>query len=316
MWRYLLGRVLLLVPVFAGVTFLTFALIRIVPGDVVTNMMGVTAANNAEMRARVLHELGLDRPMLAQYLWWLGRIARGDLGYSFIHRGPVLGEILRCLPITLEMCLLSMLIAILLGVPLGVLSAVRRGRPIDFIARVLSLLGVSAPSFFVGTLIVIYGAIYFPHVPTLGYVPFLRDPLGNLERMVWPSLTFGLGIGAIILRYTRSSVLEVLGEDYVRTARAKGLPPSRVIFLHALKNALIPVITSIGVWTAFLIGGTVLIEQIFAVPGLGRLVLGAIQNRDYPVIQGSVLFLSLGVTLTLLLTDLLVAAVDPRVKLA
>lgn len=316
MASYVARRVLLLIPVLLGVTFLTFALIRIIPGDIVTNMMGVTAANNEETRARVLHELGLDRPLLAQYLWWLGRLAHGDFGYSFIHGGPVLTQILRCLPITLEMTVLSILMALVIGVPLGVFSAIRRGSAIDIFARLFSLLGVAAPNFFTGTLIVIFGAIYFPKVQTLGYVPFLESPWGNLSRMFWPSLTFGIGIGAVFLRYTRSSVLEVLGEDYVRTARAKGLPPFRVIFVHALKNAMIPVITAVGVWTAFMIGGTLLIEDIFAIPGLGRLVLGAIQNRDYPVIQGTVLFLSFAVAVTMLLADLLVAAVDPRVKFA
>ncbi len=316
MGQYLLRRLLLMIPVLLGVTFLTFALIRIIPGDVVTNMMGVTAANNAETRARVLAELGLDRPMLEQYVWWLGRIARGDFGYSFVHGGPVLDQIWRCLPITLEMCLMSMTMAILIGVPLGVFSAVRRGSRLDFAARVFSLLGIAAPNFFIGTIIVIFGAIYFPSVRTLGYVPFFEDPWENLTRMFWPSLTFAIGIGAVIVRYTRSSVLEVLDEDYVRTAMAKGLSQSRVIFVHVLKNALIPIVTAVGVWTAFMIGGTVLIEEIFAIPGLGRLVLGAIQNRDYPVIQATVLFLSFGVTVTMLLADLVVAAVDPRIKFA
>jgi peptide/nickel transport system permease protein len=314
--RYILHRLLLLIPVLLGVTFITFSLIRIIPGDIVTNMMGVTEANNEETRARVLHELGLDRPMFEQYVWWLGRIIQGDFGYSFIHGGPVLTQIARCLPITLEMCALSMLMALLIGVPLGVLSAVWRGRPVDFFARVFSLLGIAAPNFFIGTLIVVFGAIYFPSVQTLGYVPFTEDPWGNLSRMFWPSLTFGISIGAIILRYTRSSVLEVLGEDYIRTAHAKGLSRFKVIFVHALKNALIPVITTAGVWTAFMIGGTVLIEEIFAIPGVGRLVLGAIHDRDYPIIQATVLFLSFGVAVVMLLADLLVAAVDPRVKFA
>jgi peptide/nickel transport system permease protein len=315
MRRYLIRRLFLLIPVFIGVTFVNFVLIRIVPGDIVTNMMGVTAANNQEMRARVLHELGLDRSMLEQYFWWLGRIARGDFGYSFIHRGSVLAEITRCLPPTLEMCAMSMAMAILIGVPLGVFSAVRRGRAVDFLARVIALLGISAPNFFIGTLIVVFGAIYFPKIQTLGYVPFLQNPWENVTRMFWPSLTFAISIGAILLRYARSSVLEVLGEDYIRTAKAKGLSPFRIIFIHALKNALIPIITSIGIWTAFLIGGTVLIEDIFAIPGLGRLVLGAIQVRDYPVIQGTVLFISLAVAVTILVTDMLVMAVDPRAKL-
>lgn len=307
-------RLILLVPVLLGVTFITFSLIRIIPGDIVTNMMGVTAANNAETRARVLAELGLDRPLLEQYVWWLGRIAQGDFGNSFVHGSPVLTQILRCLPPTFQVCLMSIVIALILGVPLGVLSAVWRGRTIDLFARIFSLLGIAAPNFFIGTIIVVFGAIYFPSVQTLGYIPFSEDPWGNLARMFWPSLTFGIGIGAIILRYTRSSVLEVLGEDYIRTAKAKGLPRAKVIFIHALRNALIPIVTTVGVWTAFMIGGTVLIEEIFAIPGLGRLVLGAIQSRDYPIIQGTVLFLSLAVALTMLVADLLVALVDPRVK--
>jgi peptide/nickel transport system permease protein len=315
MSRYLIRRLLLLIPVFLGVSFLDFVLIRIVPGDIVTNMMGVTAANNPEMRARVLHELGLDRPILEQYVWWVGRILRGDFGYSFIHRGSVLAAIMRCLPPTLELCAMSMLMAVLLGVPLGVFSALKRGRTIDILARVFALLGISAPNFFVGTLIVVFGAIYFPSMQTLGYVPFFEDPWGNVSRMFWPSLTFGISIGAIILRYTRSSVLEVLGEDYIRTAKAKGLSPARVIFIHALKNALIPIVTSVGIWTAFIIGATVLIEEIFAIPGVGRLVLGAIEVRDYPMIQGTVLFLSLAVSLAILVSDLLVLAVDPRASL-
>jgi len=314
MARYILRRLLLLIPVLLGVTFLTFALIRIIPGDIVTKMMGVTEANNAETRALVLLELGLDKTLMEQYLWWLGRIAAGDLGHSFIHGGPVLDQILRRLPITFQIGFMSMFFAIFIGVPLGVLSAIKRGTVMDFATRVISLIGISTPNFFLGTLIVVFGAIYFPGIRTLGYVPFSESPLENLERMIWPSLTLGVGVGAILLRYTRSSVLEVLGEDYVRTAEAKGLSPFSVIFVHALKNALIPVITAIGVWSAFLVSGTVILEEVFAIPGLGRLVLSAIGNRDYPIIQGTVLFLAVSVALIMLLTDILVAFVDPRVK--
>ncbi|MDP6588731.1 MAG: ABC transporter permease [Alphaproteobacteria bacterium] len=314
--RYILRRLLLLIPVILGVSFLTFILMRIIPGDIVTNMMGVSAANNAEVRLKVLAELGLDRPILEQYVWWLGRIFQGDFGYSFIHGGPVIDQILLRLPITLQLGVMSMMIAILMGVPLGVLSAVKRGTAIDFSSRLFSLLGISTPNFFTGTLIVVFGAIYFPSIATLGYVPFFEDPLASVSRMIWPALALGLGVGAIILRYTRSSVLEVLGEDYVRTARAKGLSETAVLFVHALKSALIPIITAIGIWSAYLVSGAVILEEVFAIPGLGRLVLSAIENRDYPIIQGTVLFLSLGVALVILVADLLVAFVDPRVKLA
>ncbi len=294
---------------------MTFALIRLVPGDIVTNMMGVTAANNEELRAQILKELGLDKPLLQQYIWWIGRIIVGDFGFSFIHGKPVINQILSRLPITLQLGLMSMGMAILIGVPLGVFSAIRRGKFIDIFARIFSLLGISTPSFFTGTLIVVFGAIYFPTITTIGYVPFNESPWESTVRMFWPASTLGIGIGAIILRYTRSSVLEVLGEDYVRTARAKGLSEWLVIFVHALKSALIPIITAIGIWTAFLVSGTVILEEVFAIPGLGRLVLSAIENRDYPMIQGTVLFLSLGVALVMLIVDLLVALVDPRVKL-
>ena len=304
-----------MVPVVLGVTFLTFALIRLVPGDIVTNMMGVTAANNEELRAQILKELGLDKPLLEQYFWWIGRIIVGDFGFSFIHGKPVIDQILSRLPITLQLGLMSMGMAILIGIPLGVFSAIRRGKFIDIFARVFSLLGISTPSFFTGTLIVVFGAIYFPTITTIGYVPFSESPWESTARMFWPASTLGIGIGAIILRYTRSSVLEVLGEDYVRTARAKGLSEGLVVFVHALKSALIPIITAIGIWTAFLVSGTVILEEVFAIPGLGRLVLSAIENRDYPMIQGTVLFLSLGVALVMLIADLLVALVDPRVKL-
>ena len=315
MGRYILRRIFLLVPVVLGVTFLTFALIRLVPGDIVTNMMGVTAANNEELRAQILKELGLDKPLLQQYIWWIGRIIVGDFGFSFIHGKPVINQILSRLPITLQLGLMSMGMAILIGVPLGVFSAIRRGKFIDIFARIFSLLGISTPSFFTGTLIVVFGAIYFPTITTIGYVPFNESPWESTVRMFWPASTLGIGIGAIILRYTRSSVLEVLGEDYVRTARAKGLSEWLVIFVHALKSALIPIITAIGIWTAFLVSGTVILEEVFAIPGLGRLVLSAIENRDYPMIQGTVLFLSLGVALVMLIVDLLVALVDPRVNL-
>ena len=259
--------------------------------------------------------LGLDKPLLEQYFWWIGRIIVGDFGFSFIHGKPVIDQILARLPITLQLGLMSMGMAILIGIPLGVFSAIRRGKFIDIFARVFSLLGISTPSFFTGTLIVVFGAIYFPTITTIGYVPFSESPWESTARMFWPASTLGIGIGAIILRYTRSSVLEVLGEDYVRTARAKGLSEGLVVFVHALKSALIPIITAIGIWTAFLVSGTVILEEVFAIPGLGRLVLSAIENRDYPMIQGTVLFLSLGVALVMLIADLLVALVDPRVKL-
>lgn len=315
MLRYILRRLIAFIPVLLGVSVITFALIRVVPGDIVTNMMGVTAGQDPKIRAVVLHELGLDRPVAEQYVWWLSRIIRGDFGYSFIHGVPVLKEIGRRYPVTLQLTVMSILIAIGIGVPGGIFSATKRGSLYDCVGRIFSLIGISAPNFFVGTLVVILGALYFPHIQTMGYVPLTHNPIESVTRMLWPALSLGMAIGAIVFRYTRSSMLEVLGEDYVRTARAKGLSDQAVFYRHVLRNALIPVITTVGVRAAYLLGGTVILEEVFAIPGLGRLVLGSIWQRDYPMIQGAVLFLALNVVVVMLVVDLLIAVVDPRVKL-
>jgi peptide/nickel transport system permease protein len=313
--QYIIRRLIMLVPVMIGVSTITFILIRLIPGDIVTQMMGVTAGNDPVIRATILHQLGLDLPAPEQYLLWMSRVARGDLGFSFIHSGPVLDEILRRYPVTLELAAMSMLIAVAVGVPGGIISATSRGTPLDYLGRVISLVGISAPNFFVGTLIVVLGSIYFPEVKTMGFVAFGEDPVQNLSRMIWPALALGLAVAAIVMRYTRSSMLEALGEDYVRTARAKGLAQQVVFYRHVLRNALIPVITTIGVQASFLLGGAVILEQVFAIPGLGRLVLGSIGERDYPMIQGAVLFFAINVVVIMLAVDVLCSLADPRVRL-
>jgi peptide/nickel transport system permease protein len=313
--QYIVRRLVLLIPVLIGISLITFILIRLIPGDIVTQMMGVTAGNDPQIRARILHELGLDLSVPEQYLRWMGKVVTGDFGYSFIHGGPVLEEIGRRYPVTVELTALSMIIAVLMGVPLGILSATRRGAAVDYLGRILSLVGISAPNFFVGTLIVVLGAIYFPSVKTMGYVSLQEDPVQNISRMIWPALALGLAVAAIVLRYTRSSMLEALSEDYVRTARAKGLANRVVFYRHVLRNALIPLITTIGVQLSFLLGGTVILEEVFAIPGLGRLVLGSINQRDYPMIQGAVLFFAINVVVVMLVVDILCSLADPRVRL-
>lgn len=315
MTRYILRRLTMLLPVLIGISLITFSLIRMIPGDIVTQMMGITAGNDPEIRQAVLHELGLDLPVAQQYVQWLGRVVRGDLGYSFIHGGPVMEEVWRRYPITLQLAVMSMMIAVGFGVPAGILSATKRGTAVDYLTRIFSLFGISAPNFFVGTLIVVLGAMYFPSVTTMGYVPLTENPVQSVTQMFWPALALGLAIAAIVLRYTRSSMLEVLGDDYVRTARAKGLSNQVIIYRHVLRNALIPVLSTIGVQTSFLMGGTVILEEVFAIPGIGRLVLGSIFERDYPMIQGAVLFLAINVVVVMLVVDVLCCIVDPRVRL-
>jgi len=313
--RYIVRRLLMLIPVLIGISLITFALVRMVPGDIVTQMMGVTAGNNPEIRQKILHELGLDLSFGQQYVRWLGKLLKIDFGYSYIHGKPVLQEILRRYPVTLQLVAMSMIIALVIGVPGGMLAAINRGKVVDYTSRLFTLIGISAPNFFVGTLIVVLGAIYFPGIKTTGYVAITENPVQSIQRMLWPALALGLAVSAIIMRYTRSSMLDVLGEDYVRTARAKGLT-GRVIFSrHVLKNALIPIITISGVQVSFLLGGMVLLEEVFAIPGVGRLILGSISQRDYPMIQGAVLFLALNVVVVMLVADILCATADPRVRL-
>ncbi len=219
MLRYLAARLALLVPIWFGISVVTFALIRLIPGDLVTIVLGVQGAADPSVRARMEAMLDLDKPLPVQYGLWLGRILQGDLGLSLIHSTPVRDEILRRLPATLELTALALSLALCVGMPLGAFSATRHGGPSDVLVRVLSLLTISAPGFFVGSLMIVLGALYFPGVQMVGYVPFEQDPLGSLRQMVWPALALGLAVAAIVARYTRASMLEVLGQDYVRTAR-------------------------------------------------------------------------------------------------
>jgi len=313
---YIGKRLLLLIPTLLGVSVLTFLLIHLIPGDLVTILLGITASQNEQTRQALIHALHLDRPLAVQYLLWLGEVLRGDLGHSLVTGFSVRDELVRSYPVTLQLALMAMSIALAVGIPLGVLAATQAGRALDASTRVFSLLFISAPAFFIGTVVIIAGARYAPWLPTLGHVPFTESPARSLLTMLPAAASLGLAISAIIARFTRSSMLEVLGQDFVRTARAKGVADGAVVYKHALRNALIPVVAMAGTQFVYLIGGAVIIEEVFALPGMGRLVVNAIYQRDYTTIQGAVLLLTSAAVLVNLALDLLYHLIDRRILYA
>ncbi len=318
MLHYLLQRFLLAVPTLLGVSVLVFIAIRAVPGDSITAMLGTESGLLTEsQRASLETYFGLDKGPVQQYFSWLGNVFRGDLGYSVRLGEPVSSLLLERFPVTLELATLSVLIAVSAGIPLGVSSAIYRNSFVDLLGRLFALIGLAAPNFLVATLLIYVLSVYFGILPNAGnYARFTEDPLKNLGQMIFPALTLGLAFSASVMRTTRSAMLEVLNQDYVRTARSKGLREKVVVGRHALRNALIPVVTLTGIEISYLLGGAVIIEQIFALPGLGRLTLNAISQRDYALIQGAALFIACNVVLINLLVDLGYAAIDPRISYA
>jgi peptide/nickel transport system permease protein len=315
MSRYILGRVAWGMLSIFVVSLLTFAVIHVLPGDVALVVLGPDRASDPEAVAAMQRVLGTDKPITAQFLSWAGGALKGDLGVSLTDNRPVTPELLHRLPVTLELALASLLLSVLIGVPLGVTAAIRRG----FIERVIEagvVLGIATPSFFVGIALLLFGSRYMPSIPTLDYVPFSQDPTRNLLLMIYPVISLTLAPIAVAAQTTRSAVSGVMRMQFVTTARAKGLSERSVTYRHVLRNALIPVITITGVQTAWLMGGTVVVESIFALPGIGRLVMDAISYRDFPVVQGAVVMITVLVILVNLLTDLAYVAVDPRIHYA
>jgi peptide/nickel transport system permease protein len=312
----LLARVALLVPVLVGVSLVTFALIRLVPGDPVAVALGPDSRARPEDIAAIRAAFGLDEPPPLQYVRWMSHVLSGDLGTSFRTGRRLTEELALRLPVTLELTVLAAVLGLVPAVLVGVLAAVRRNSAADYLATVTTLVGVSVPSFLLATLLVLAFSLWLRWLPPLGYVELNRDPLGNLRTMVLPSLSLGLPFAAIMMRITRSSILEVLGQDYVRVARAKGLPSPGVLGRHVLPNASIPVITVAGIQIARLLGGAVIVETIFGLPGIGRYVFEAIGTRDYPVVQGVTLVVALIFVLVSLIVDVLYALVDPRLRTA
>jgi peptide/nickel transport system permease protein len=318
MIRYLAQRAIAFVPTLLGVSILIFTAIRLVPGNAIVAMLGTEAGMLTETQRQALEAyFGLDKPPVEQYFNWLGGVVRGDLGLSVRHGQPVLDVILARFPVTLQLALMAVTIALVIGTPIGILSAVRHNSIIDLFGRLIALLGLAVPNFLLGTLIIYVLSVYFRILPNSGnYVPFAVDPGRNLSQMIFPAFTLGFSFSASVMRTTRSAMLEVLGQDYMRTARSKGLVERLVIRRHALRNALIPVITIVGVEMGYLLGGTVIIEEIFALPGIGRLVFNAISQRDYALIQGIALFIAFNFVVINLAADLIYTAVDPRISYA
>jgi peptide/nickel transport system permease protein len=293
-------------------SLIVFTLPRLIPGDVVAMMMEekAYAKDLEEMRAK----LGLNRPIYVQYFEWLGRAMRGDLGESLWTRRPVLQEIGRRLPITLELALLATIIALLVAIPIGVVSAARQDTVRDYLARSTAILGLSVPNFWLATLIIVLPALWWGWRPVTGYVEFAANPLGHLTQMIIPALILGIAAAAALMRLTRGMLLEVLRQDYVRTAWAKGLRERVIILKHGLRNAIIPVVTLLGTQLPQIIGGTVIIETIFGLPGMSRFLFDAINQRDYPVIQGVNLVVVSAIVMINLGVDMLYAVLDPRIR--
>ncbi|KKM62930.1 hypothetical protein LCGC14_1516680 [marine sediment metagenome] len=319
MRNYIIRRLLFLPFIMLGVSFLTFIMFRVVvPGDaaILTCGFGCTPDTVEAIR----HEKGLDRPWYQQYGDWLWGVVQGDLGESLTESElPITTELERRLPITGELLIMTMILAILLGIPPGVISAIRPGTPLDWIARVSSVLWLSIPSFWLGIMVITFGVVWFDWTPPQfgrGYVPFFDDPWVNLQQFFFASLVLALAIAATIMRLTRSSLLEVLGNDYIRTAWSKGLRERTVVIRHALKNALIPVTTIIGLQVGVLIGGAVLVEAVFNLNGVGKYVLEAILRRDFIAVQGLVLIFALAYVLANLVVDIVYGWLDPRIRYA
>jgi peptide/nickel transport system permease protein len=315
--RYLLKRLLSLPPTLLGVSVLTFLFLRLIPGDAIAVRLGTSTALSPEQLAQLRAYFGIDQPLHAQYLGWLGSLLRGDAGYSIRTGQPVAAEIAGRLPVTLELALGAGLVALALGIPLGLVSALRPNSALDLVARGFGLLGLSMPNFWLGTLILLIFARELRWMPnTGGYVDFLQDPAANLRFLLFPAVTLGVAMGAVIMRTTRSALLDVLGADYIRTADAKGLSRAVVIHRHALKNGLIVVVTILGIQVGYLLGGAVVVEEVFAVPGVGRLLLNAITQRDYALVQGGVLVIAVLFVLTNTVVDILYGYLDPRIRYA
>lgn len=315
MQRYILQRLLALLPTLLGISIIVFLVIRLIPGDTISAMIG-TQYKLTEVQAEALrHYFGLDRPLPEQYWRWLTAAMRGDFGYSVRSGQPVLQEILARFPLTLELALLSMFIALGIGLPIGVVSAARRGSLLDLAGRLLALIGLALPNFWLGTLLIYVLSVYFGVLPNAGnYSDLLENPAANLRQLLFPALTLGFAFSASVMRTTRSAVLEELGKDYTRTARAKGRSEVAMITRHCLRNALIPIITVVGFETGYLFGGAVIIEEVFAMPGVGRLLLNAISQRDYALVQGTIVFIAFNFVLINLLADLAYTAANPRIR--
>ncbi len=315
MGAYILRRLLALVPTLIIASIIVFVTIRMIPGDVIDMMLSQNDIGADKLsRDQLIAALGMDKPMFQQYMLWVWGALRGDLGNSLWHSTPVLQEVLNRMPITFELGLMALIIGLLLALPIGVYSAMRQDTKSDLLFRSISILLLAVPSFWLGTMVMVFPSIWWGWSPEVNYVKFSDDPWQNMKQMLVPALVLGTSLSAITMRMTRTMMLEVLRQDYIRTAWAKGLRERVVVVRHAVRNALIPVVTLIGLQAPLLIGGAVIIEQIFVLPGMGLMMLDAVSQRDYPVISGVFLVVGVAVMLINLLVDLSYGLLDPRVR--
>lgn len=315
MLRYTAARVLMMIPTLIAVAVITFFVLRIVPGDIVEVKMradGMAVSTQALERERA--RLGLDKPLAAQFADWMTGLATFDLGRSMWTGRPVAAEIAARFQLTFQIAVLATLFAVAVAVPLGVVSALRQGTWIDYLVRLITIGGLALPTFWVGLLLLMGLLLAFNWLPPITFTPFFQDPLANLSQLIWPAMVVGYRFAAVLARLIRSSLIEILNEDFIRTARAKGAPERRVVWRHALGNALLPAITVVGLEFAFLIGGLVVTEQVFNLNGLGKLFITAVRLNDFTMIQGLVMLFATVYIVMNLIVDLLYAAIDPRVR--
>jgi len=307
-------RFLLMIPTIVGISIIIFLMVRLMPGDIVDVLLGGDAVATQEQKDQVREQLGLTGSYPEQYWSWASGVVTGDFGESYRNTEPVADVLSRAVPITLELMILALLIATLIGVPLGVISAVRRDSVSDYASRVGGLVGISIPSFWLATLLLLFTSRVFGWVPPITYVKFFDDPLTNLTQFILPAISISVFTLAIVMRMVRATMLEVLGQDYVRTARAKGVQHRLVVYRHALRNALIPVVTIIGFEIGILMGGAAIVEIIFGLPGVGYVLLNAIFNRDYPVVQGATLLIAVIFVVSNTVVDIVYGWLDPRIS--
>jgi peptide/nickel transport system permease protein len=314
MHKYIIRRLLLAIPVLLISSLIVFGLMRVMPGDALTALMAESGNVSERELQKLRKDLGLDLPYYEQYLIWLWQMVSLNPGYSIFTSEPIPVALKKSIPVTIELALLAMILGLVIAIPLGVLSATRQDKPSDYVGRLVAISGLSLPDFWLGTLVITFAAIWFGWIPPLGYASVWESPWTNLQQFLLPAAVLGFRLSAATMRMTRSTLLEVLREDYVRTAWAKGLGERVIIYKHALKNALIPVVTIVGGQLGTLLAGTVIVETIFALPGMGRLTVEAILYRDYPIVQTNVMLVA-GTLVTLnLLVDLTYAWLDPRIR--
>lgn len=306
-----------MLPTLFGLSVIVFIMVRIVPGDIVALIAGDYGATSPETKQAILKEFGLDENIPLQYVKWLGRLGRGDLGHSLISGRSVQDELSRRLPVTFELGMLAMLASVAIALPVGIISAVRQNTASDYAGRSFAIGLLAAPNFWVAILLFTAAGKWFTWgVPPLTYVPFMDSPIGNLKQLAVPALLLGAGLAGTVMRFTRSAMLEVMRQDYVRTAHAKGLTERAVIMRHALKNALIPVITVIGLQIPVVVGGVIVIETVYGIPGMGRYYISAIRTLDFPVVQSINLVVALITVLSILVVDILYSVLNPRIRYA